>query len=98
MNYQEILKVLEDKLGSVSTFAYGDFIDEELGLGPTKEVATHGGESQGEEWYSVRHFIKYDIYIRVDGTYTSHNGTDFYDGWNSCSEVKPRREMVTVWR
>lgn len=56
-------------------------------VGPHKEVDSYGGEDQGSEWYTVKHFTDHDVYIRVDGYYSSYNGTDF-DG-QELQEVFP---------
>lgn len=66
-----------------------------LGLGEIKEVDSYGGEGQGETWYTIKHFVDHDVYIRTDGFYSSYNGTDFYDGWGE--EVKPVQKTVTVY-
>ena len=61
------------------------------------EVAQKGGEGEGDEWYSVKYFPQHDVYIRVDGWYQSHNGTEFYEGWGCCSEVRPQEKVITVY-
>lgn len=66
-----------------------------LGLGQVVEVDQYGGEGQGETWYSIKHFIDHDVYIRTDGHYTSYNGTDFEEGYGY--EVKPVEKVVTVY-
>lgn len=95
MNYNEILEVLKSKLNSVDDFAYEEFELPELG--DYTVAAKYGGGGKGETWYKVFHFTKHDVYIRVDGYYTSYNGTDFYDGWDSCSEVRPVQKTITVY-
>lgn len=70
---------------------------ESVGVGEVIEIEQHGGMDMGSTWYSIKHFPKHDIYIRVDGWYQSHHGTDF-DGWSdACSEVKPVTKTVTVF-
>lgn len=66
-----------------------------LGVGDWVEVEQYGGEGKGESWYSVKHFIDHDIYIRTDGFYTSYNGTDFYDGYGR--QVFPKQKTITVY-
>lgn len=97
MNYTEILEVLKSKLNSVEEFAFEDYKHEDLGLGEIKEIEQYGGEGQGDTWYSIKHFVDHNIFIKVSGFYSSYNGTDFYDGWNECSEVKPQQKTVTVY-
>ena len=62
-----------------------------------KEVEQYGGEDQGSTWYSVKYFPDHDVYIRVDGYYSSYNGTDF-NGWDDdCKEVRPKQKTITVY-
>lgn len=72
-----------------------DYILNTLGLGRVVEVEQHGGEDQGSYWYSVKHFIDHDVYIKITGYYSSYNGTDFYDGYG-C-EVRPTEKTITVF-
>ena len=66
-----------------------------LGLGEVEEVIQVGGESQGTTWYSVKYFKDHDVYIRIDGHYTSYNGADFYEGYGR--EVVPTEKTIVVW-
>lgn len=66
-------------------------------LGECVEVQQHGGEGEGERWYVVYHFVEHDVYVRVDGWYQSYEGTDFYDGWDCCKEVRPKEKVITVY-
>jgi hypothetical protein len=66
-------------------------------LGECVQVQQHGGEGEGEQWYVVYHFVEHDIYVRVDGWYQSYEGTDFYDGWDCCKEVRPKEKVITVY-
>lgn len=70
---------------------------ESLGLGKMVEVDSYGGEGRGDTWYSVKHFVDHDVYIRVNGYYTSYDGTSFDRGWECCSEVKPVEKTITVY-
>ena len=97
MNYQKILEVLKEKLEDVYSFAHEDYEEEELGLGKIEEVDSYGGEDCGSEWYSVKYFSDHDVYIRVDGYYSSYEGVDFYDGWDCCSNVRPKEKVITVY-
>lgn len=78
------------------TIANKEFIAS-LELGQMVEVDSYGGEGQGDTWYSVKHFVDHDVYIKVDGYYTSYEGTSFYGGWTCCSEVKPVQKTITVY-
>jgi hypothetical protein len=96
-NYNEILEVLKEKINSVNLFAYEDYDEKDLNLGEIKEVHSEGGEDQGSHWESVKYFVDHDVYISVVGYYTSYDGTDFYDGWDCCQEVRPIEKIVTFY-
>lgn len=68
-----------------------------LGVGEWEKVAQHGGEGQGDEWYSIKYFKDHNVYLKCDGYYQSYNGTEFYDGWNDVYEVKPEQKTITVF-
>ena len=68
-----------------------------LGLGLVKEVDRYGGEDCGSTYYSIKHFVDHDVYIKVSGWYQSHYGTDFEDWDSACQEVKPKVKQVTVY-
>ena len=95
--FEEILEVLKENMKSVKEFAYEDYNEQKLNLGEIKEVHQTGGEDEGSHWESVKHFIDHDVYISVVGYYSSYDGTDFYDGWNCCSEVRPVERIVTFY-
>lgn len=97
LSFSEIMDIVKSKVDSVSDFAYEDFDKDKLELGPIKNVNHYGGEGQGEKWYVVFHFVDHDIYIRVDGFYSSYNGTDFYGGWGDCKEVTPKTKTLVVY-
>ncbi len=69
---------------------------ESIGLGEMEEVDQYGGEGQGDTWYSVKFFPKHNVYIKVNGWYQSHSGTDF-NGWEDCNEVSPKEKTITVY-
>lgn len=64
-------------------------------LGGWKEVQQHGGEGQGEDWYSVKYFPAHNVFIKTEGWYTSYHGTDFEDGYGF--EVWPAEKVITVY-
>jgi len=66
-------------------------------LGHTTEVDSTGGMDEGSDWSTVQHFTKHDVYIQTSGWYQSHSGVEFYDGWESCSEVTPKQKTITVY-
>lgn len=95
MTVEEILEVLEKAGVSTRAFGWGNFDSEELGLGDFEEVDQYGGEGQGDSWYSVKYFPKFDLYIRTDGFHSSHEGVDFDEGYGY--EVKPMEKTITVY-
>lgn len=68
-----------------------------IGVGEFKQVEQYGGEGEGETWHVVYYFVEHDVYIRVDGFYQSYDGTEFYDGWGCCREVRPKEKTITVY-
>jgi len=66
-----------------------------LGLGEIEEVEQHGGEGEGDSWYSVKYFKDHDVYIRISGYYQSYDGTTFDQGYGE--EVFPKQKMITVY-
>ena len=104
MNYNEILDLLKEKM-TVSEFAFGDFGRSSgrgrtfvEGIGECDEVKHYGGEGKGEEWYSVKFFPDHDIYIKVEGYYSSYNGTEFDGGWRCCTEVRPQEKTIIIYK
>lgn len=100
MNYSEILAVIMTEFDSVEDFAYAEGFytnDFTPDLGEMVEIEQVGGEGQGSYWYSVKHFVAHDVYMKVTGYYSSYNGTDFDDEWGCCEEVKPVSKMVTFY-
>lgn len=96
MNFQEIISELQKADISVQEFAYDDCTYPE-GIGTVEEVEQHGGEGEGEDWFSVKHFKDHDLYIKVSGNYYSHNGTDFEDWEDAVKQVTPKQKTITVY-
>ena len=94
MSFEIIKNRLKELEVSNEDFADGCFDENDEVLGPWEEVAQKGGEDEGSEWYSVKHFSKYDVFVRIDGYYSSYNGTNFED---DIYEVKPVEKTVTVY-
>jgi hypothetical protein len=86
LTFQQIVEILE-KNCELHEFGYDDVDFEEIGLGKVNEVDSYGGEDQGSEWYTVKHFVDHDVYVRLDGYYSSYEGTDF--SGESYQEVFP---------
>ena len=62
---------------------------------PIKHVYQEGGHEGGGDYVcGVIHFTEYDIYLKIEGYYCSHNGTEFDDDW---FQVFPKQKMITVY-
>lgn len=62
-------------------------------LGKFECAEQFGGEGEGDTYYSVYHFIDHDVYIRFDGWYASHHGSEY----NEMFEVRPVEKTITVY-
>ena len=98
LSFEEIKElIIREYAGcEVDEFAF-ETSGEIEGLGTFKEVHKEGGEELGSHWESVKHFPDIDVYISVVGWYQSHHGTDFYDGWDSLSQVRPKEKTIIVY-
>lgn len=94
--YSEILEVLESTYDSVLTFI-DEFDDNIEGIGPCNQIEHFGGEGKGDTYYDIFHFPEQDIYIKVEGWYTSYHGVDYSDGWSCCRQVKPAQKTIVVY-
>ena len=56
-------------------------------------VDQYGGEEQGENYYSIWHFPKYDVYIKFHGWYYSYDGTTY----DRMYQVEPKEVLVTQY-
>jgi hypothetical protein len=63
-------------------------------LGQVETVDQYGGEGEGDEYWIVVYFPKFDTYIRVDGWYASYDGGNL-DG--SPYIVVPKQKTITVY-
>jgi hypothetical protein len=95
MNFEEIVEVLNTK-STKNNFEYIQYNKElEEILGKIEQVDHYGGEGEGETYYTVQHFVDHNIYIRLDGFYSSYSGVDF-DGYN-YTQVTPQEKTITVY-
>lgn len=97
MNGQEII----DKLNELEISGW-DFADDfeteenEAIFGNSTVVDEEGGyEGGGEYVHRVRHFTDHNVFIKLEGFYSSYNGTD-WDGYD-YEEVKPVERTVTFY-
>lgn len=63
-------------------------------LGKIEMVEQHGGEGEGDSYYSVYHFVDHDVYIQFDGWWQSHEGADY----NEMFEVRPEQVTITQYQ
>lgn len=91
MTYEEIVELIKKNYKRVDDFVECDGSDKYRpeGMIPFKEVYQEGGEGEGEHFETVKHFVEDDIYISIYGTYTSHEGVDYWDGWDSLQNTYP---------
>lgn len=73
----------------------GLYVLNELGLGEVEDIYQRGGEGQGTKWYQVWYFKDHDVYLRIDGHYTSYDGVDFFDGYGY--QVFPKEKTITIY-
>ena len=107
MNYGEIIDILREEgtayelgyneigynTGRTVNGSYARFVK---GVGEYIEVDKYGGEGQGDTWYSIKYFPDHDIYIKVEGYYSSYEGTSI-EGWHCCTEVRPQEKTIIVY-
>lgn len=66
-------------------------------VGEWEEVSQHGGEGEGDNWYSVKYFKDHDVYLKVNGYYQSHYGTDFGSWKDAVKTVVPKEKVITIY-
>lgn len=92
---QEIISKLTETYDQVDDFAYQGAPVEVAG--PNTRVHSTGGEDEGSYWCAVHYFPDHDVYLKVTGYYQSYSGTDFDDGWDCVTEVRPVEKTITVY-
>lgn len=62
-----------------------------------KHVDSHGGEGEGEQYWSVYQFAdkntEEQCWVKFDGWYQSYNGSEFTDWFF----VTPKEKLITVY-
>ncbi len=60
-----------------------------------KAEDSHGGEGQGEDYWSVYSFSKGDekVFVKFDGSYQSYSGAEYDDFYF----VEPQEKLITVY-
>lgn len=93
MNGLEIIQKLKE-VSSKSDFWYED-LDEDI-FGKNEIIDSKGGHEGGGEYaHRVRHFADHNVYIKIDGVYSSYGGTDYED--SDYEEVRPTERLVTFY-
>lgn len=97
MDFQEILKELINQDITGEMFGCGDMPKILPNIGMWEEKENKGGEGEGDHRHVVYFFEDHDVFIKLDGYYTSYDGTS----WDSMSEayaVLPQQEVITVYK
>lgn len=60
-----------------------------------EHVDNHGGEGEGDDYWSVYKFTKGDdtVFVKFQGWYASYHGSDF----NEWFFVEPKQKTITVY-
>lgn len=100
MTAEQIVNYLQENIGNPSDLEdYGENITYDLpdngsDLGKIEVVDHYGGEGQGEDLYTVWHFVDHDVYIKAEGYYHSYDGGYYTSGWLI---VRPEQKTITVY-
>lgn len=95
MTAQDILNKIDELQISNREFAYADWEEEfDAFVGQHKRVSRWGGEGEGENIGYVYHFSEHDVYLRIDGYYQSHYGSEWD---NAPYEVRPKEKIIIVY-
>jgi len=100
--YSEIIEVLDEHCEDIYQFINEDYepIIDEL-LGKWTEIWVSGGCDKGSDWVRVYHFQDHDVYIEVNGYYTSYNGVEFdSNSWtgSDVKEVRPKEVIKVIYQ
>lgn len=94
MNAQEIIAALEELEISSEQLGHEDFDSKEVEAKLGKFDLVDNERINDDTW-AVYHFIEHDVYLRIDGTYSSYEGSDFSDA--SLYEVVPKEKVSIVY-
>lgn len=60
-------------------------------------IKQHGGTDAGNEWYIIKYFPDHDLYIRLNGNYSSYDGV-FFNNYNcGYAIVVPVEKTITEY-
>ncbi len=91
LTYKEILQKLQNEGIELCDLAYGDFDSVELGLGESSEQEQ---DYDGSCWWSTRHFIDHDVYIKVEGDRDGDGDVYFDEYEKNCTHVNSEGEEI----
>lgn len=93
---EEIIDHLHAIDDITNRLGYEDYNDEEIGLGEIKLVEDIGGyEGAGEYMAKVYHFVEHDVYLKMEGYYSSWDGSEWESGF---THVEPKEVMVIQYK
>ena len=64
-------------------------------LGEVIRVYHYGGEGKGETYETVQYFKDHNVYIKLEGWYSSYDGVNFDD--YDFEEVFPEEKTIVVY-
>lgn len=97
MNFEEINNILRTKFESVDVLSDISPSEYPKELGEAKKIFQKGGEGEGSEYFTVIYFKEHNIYLRIDGYYSSYHGVDYGPWEQAVSEVTPQEKTITVY-
>jgi hypothetical protein len=107
MGYQELVDDILNKVRRDRTDNILELTVEELGYGLDFEerdwikhfdydlIDGHGGEGEGENYWRVYYFPKYNCYLKITGSYQSYDGVNW--DYGDYYEVFPKEKTITVY-
>lgn len=97
MNSSEILLKLRSWDAEEIADGYFSKADKERLIeefGKYQIVAKKGGEDEGTEYWKVYYFEEHDVYIKVNGYYSSYEGVSDIEMF----EVFPKEVTITIYQ
>jgi hypothetical protein len=101
--YSEIIELLVEHCPNLYEW-YGEDFDYKLLeslLGKWTEIHVSGGCDKGSDWVRVYYFQDHDVYIELNGYYTSYDGVNFnQETWvgSDVREVRPFEVIQTIYK
>lgn len=103
LTFNDLNRILQT-LSNEHDISYSDWMCEDISpdgipdelkgeLGEFEFTDHYGGEGQGDDYYTIVYFKKYDIYIKFAGWYASHYGSEYTNHY----QVYPGQVTVTEW-